>query len=217
MTDSNLSSNKPSKARFTNVLAIVGGVVILLVIIAVKSGRFAARTGWPWWIIPLGVVVGLAIIVGILLLSDRKVTNVHKLVAEKRPGMPTVPGFTTAEMADWPQKLPHGIPVSKDFGAFVVVVNTPAAYEVWTTMFSAGPSWTISKTPQTVVVTQPGTLMGSQSQSIIISDGVWGGGAPDLNFIPSYSGNQTDAQLGSPESISRALADLGAAPSAPGW
>ncbi|HMS38381.1 MAG TPA: hypothetical protein PKA93_14525, partial [Arachnia sp.] len=69
------------------------------------------------------------------------------------------------------------------------------------------------RSPETVVQRRPGTLMGRQTESLVLGDGVSGGGGPDLNFVPSYSGNQLDEQNGSPEWIDRALTDLGASPS----
>ena len=206
----------PARGRGRRVVKLIAltaalGVVAFLLVWRVAS--FSERSGLPWWIIPAGVVAGLVILAVVLVLLSRKTPDLRETVGSHRPHAPAVPGFTTAEMAGWAQRLPHGLVPPKDAGAMVVVVSTESTWEVWTYLVGDGPTWTIRRSPETVVQRRPGTLMGRRTESLVLGDGVSGGGGPDLNFVPSYSGNQLDEQNGSPEWIDRALTDLGASPS----
>lgn len=210
MTDNNHFQNGSQRRKSKIDPYAVGGIAALVVIIALVSWRFSSRSGWPWWSIPVGVVVGLLVIVVGLTLYDRKIPDLMKIVGEKRPGVPAVPGFTTAEFVDWPNQLPEGLVLSKEFGTFVVVANTPTAYEVWTISKVDEPTWIIPKAAQTMVIEKPGTatLMNREVKSIVITDGIVGSRVPTLDFVPSYTVNQMDDQAGSPELIERALRDL---------
>lgn len=199
---------KGSGRRNAKAIALIAVLLLAAILLVQRVSTFSERTGWPWWIIPAGVVAGLMTVALVLKLIDRRTPDLREVASSHRPDAPAVPGFTTAEMARWPQELPHSLALPKDAGAMVVVVSTASTYEVWTYLIKDAPTWTIRKSPQTVVLSQPGTLMGRQTGSILLSDGTHEGGDPDLNFVPSYSQNQLDDQNGSPQWITRALDEL---------
>ena len=172
--------------------------------------RDESENPWPWW---LPLVLAIVIVVGILAIvlgvTFRKMGRSHDLeatVRAQRPGFHMVTGFTIAEMADWQSTLPFQLPLGRDAGTIVVVVNTSSAYEIWTNQVPERPTWLFRKAPHSAIREARGRLMGRETQALMISDD-----RAAIAFVPSYSGIQLDDRNGSVEWINQALWDLGAA------
>ncbi|CAM3478880.1 hypothetical protein [Isoptericola cucumis] len=183
------------RLAYVGVLVVIGLVSVLRLVRALGDGDSDAAALW------IALLVVAAVVVVTLAVVSGRASACAANAARHRPGMPVVPGFTTAAMPE----IASGLGVSRKGwmpmgGSPVAVVAAPGEYEIWGRKDSA-PRWTVRRGPGAVSAGR--ALYGNRhAPAVLLRDEASG-----AEFVPAYRPLRATGGLVG-EDVDRAVAEL---------